>query len=148
MIVRGLKFFTCTLFVVLLFVLIWQVFSRYVLKDPSTVTEELSRLLLVWLGTSGTALGFLTREHLAFDLFVQKQKPKTQKRMQELADLGVIFFGLIMLVGGGFLFWTKLSLEHTTAVLKIPSAWVILVLPLSGIFVMLSPFIKPPQKDN
>ena len=64
-IIRFLQLSTNSLMVVLLTVLTWQVVSRYVLQDPSTVTEELSRLLLMWLGTLGTALGFMLRKHLS-----------------------------------------------------------------------------------
>lgn len=146
MIVRALKLITGTILVVQLFVLSWQVFSRYVLKDPSTVTEELSRLLLIWLGTLGTALGFLLREHLAFDLLSEKASPLGKKRLLEISDLSVVLFGVLMVVGGGMLFWSKLSLGQTTPVLKLPAAYVVLVLPLAGILVTLAPFIDPPKE--
>ena len=28
----------------------WQVFSRFILQDPSSFTEELARFLLIWVG--------------------------------------------------------------------------------------------------
>ena len=33
----------------------WQVFSRYVLANPSSFTDELARYLMIWLGVMGTA---------------------------------------------------------------------------------------------
>ncbi len=143
MITRALQAITGGLLVALLGVLSWQVFSRYVLKDPSTVTEELSRLLLVWLGTLGTALGFLMREHLSFDMLAEKSSPAGKRRLGEVSDLSVVLFGSLMIVGGAALFWTKLTLGQTTPVLKIPAAWVVLVLPLAGVVVVLSPFLSP-----
>jgi TRAP-type C4-dicarboxylate transport system permease small subunit len=146
MIERGLKVVTGSLLVVQLLVLTWQVFSRYVLKDPSTVTEELSRLLLIWLGTLGTTLGFLMREHLAFDLLSEKASPVNRQRLIAFSDLTVVLFGVLMVVGGAVLFWNKLILGQTTPVLKIPAAYVVLVLPIAGVIVALSPFLHP-HKD-
>jgi TRAP-type C4-dicarboxylate transport system permease small subunit len=34
---------------------LWQVFSRYVLADPSSFTDELVRYLMVWIGLLGAA---------------------------------------------------------------------------------------------
>ncbi len=146
MIERGLKVITGTLLVVQLGVLTWQVFSRYVLKDPSTVTEELSRLLLIWLGTLGTALGFIMREHLAFDLLSERSSPNNRRRLVEVSDLCVVLFGLLIVVGGSILFWNKLSLGQTTPVLKLSAAWVVIVLPIAGVIVTLSPFLNPPKE--
>jgi TRAP-type C4-dicarboxylate transport system permease small subunit len=33
----------------------WQVFSRYVLGDPSSFTDELARYSMIWLGLLGAA---------------------------------------------------------------------------------------------
>ena len=34
----------------------WQVFSRYVLANPSSFTDELARYLMIWLGVLGLSL--------------------------------------------------------------------------------------------
>jgi TRAP-type C4-dicarboxylate transport system permease small subunit len=146
--IRFLQLSTSSLMVVLLAVLTWQVVSRYVLQDPSTVTEELSRLLLMWLGTLGTALGFMQRKHLSFDLLEEKATPRTRALMIEAVDVCVVLFGLLLLIGGALLVWEKASLGQTSPVLKIPYVYVSLVLPLAGLCISLSPFIgvDPPEK--
>lgn len=137
---QTLRNVTTFLLVVLLVVLTWQVFSRYVLRDPSTVTEELSRLLLIWLGTLGTALGFVERKHLAFDLLEEKVSPENRARLREIVDVCVVLFGVLLTVGGILLVWEKATLGQTSPVLKIPYVWVALVLPLAGICITLAPF--------
>ena len=42
----------------------WQVVTRFVLKNPSTVTEEILRYLLVWTTMVGGAYAYGRREHL------------------------------------------------------------------------------------
>ena len=47
---------------------LWQVFSRFILQDPSSFTEELARFLLIWVGLLGAAYAAGQRMHLAVDL--------------------------------------------------------------------------------
>ena len=35
---------------------LWQVFSRFILQNPSSFTEELARFLLIWVGLLGRCL--------------------------------------------------------------------------------------------
>ena len=34
---------------------LWQVFSRYILTNPSSFTDELARYLMIWVGVLGAA---------------------------------------------------------------------------------------------
>lgn len=54
----------------ILLTVIWQVVSRYVLKDPASVTEELSRFILIWIGILGAAYAYRQNAHLGFNLIV------------------------------------------------------------------------------
>ncbi|MGJ8675406.1 MAG: TRAP transporter small permease, partial [Pseudoalteromonas sp.] len=36
-------------------VVCWQVFSRFIMRSPSSYTEELARFLLIWIGVLGAA---------------------------------------------------------------------------------------------
>jgi len=42
----------------------WQVFSRYVLQAPSSLTEEIARFQLIWLGLLGAVYTFRNRMHM------------------------------------------------------------------------------------
>ena len=43
----------------------WQVITRYILNNPSTVTEEALRYLLIWVTMVGGAYAYGRRKHLA-----------------------------------------------------------------------------------
>ena len=47
---------------------VWQFLSRYFLGTPSTVTEEIAQLLLMWLGVLGATHVLGQRMHLAINL--------------------------------------------------------------------------------
>lgn len=125
---------------ILLFVLLWQVFSRYVLKNPSTITEELSRLLLVAMASTGAVLSFIERKHLALDLLVQKSAPKTKKLLHEISAIATIILGLILTVGGIFLINEKWSLAQTSSMLGFRLVYFYFLIPFCGAIIMVSPF--------
>ncbi|MDL2277057.1 TRAP transporter small permease [Parabacteroides sp. OttesenSCG-928-G07] len=113
---------------------LWQVLSRYVLASPSSVTDELAGFLLVWVGLLGASYVFGCNEHLAIDLLLQKIAPERKLKLQ-LFIWGIVFlFALFVLViGGGWLVYTRFYLEVTSASLQVNMGWVYMVLPVSGI---------------
>jgi len=143
-----LSWITMGLMVVLLGALTWQVISRYVLKNPSTVTEELSRLLLMWLGLLGSALGFLLRKHLSFETLAEKASPTMKERLFEISEATVVLFGALLLIGGAIVVYKTAQLGQTSAVLGISYALVYSVLPITGAIICLSPFAPVPPSSN
>ncbi|MDW2244928.1 TRAP transporter small permease, partial [Vibrio sp. 1287] len=73
---RGLAAFTVSLSTFLVFCVVWQVLSRYVLGKPSTVTDELARYLFMWVALIGAAYTTGLKRHLAIDLLTMKLKGK------------------------------------------------------------------------
>ena len=47
---------------------LWQITTRYLLGDPSSVTEEVARFGLIWLGMLGASYGFGRKVHLSVGL--------------------------------------------------------------------------------
>ena len=52
-----LSWIAAILLVAMSFLVIYQVFTRYVLNSPSDFTEEIVRYLLIWTGFMGAAYG-------------------------------------------------------------------------------------------
>ncbi len=57
----------------------WQVISRYNLTQPSTLTDELARFILIWLVLIAAALCSGLRKHLAIDLIAEAMTEKAKK---------------------------------------------------------------------
>ncbi|MES2856619.1 MAG: TRAP transporter small permease subunit [Bdellovibrionota bacterium] len=143
--IDALKWITIFIMLVLLAALTWQVISRYVLKDPSTITEELARLLLMWLGLLGSSLGFLLRKHLSFDTLVENAKPKTRRLLFDISDYTVVLFGLLLLIGGTLVVYKTWMLGQTSPILGLSYSLVYAVLPISGAIICLAPFAPVPS---
>ena len=61
---------------------LWQVFSRFVLGDPSSYTEELARYLMIWVGVLGAAYVSGKNKHVAIDYFPTKFSEKNQIKVK------------------------------------------------------------------
>jgi len=118
-------------------VVTWQVISRYALGDPSAWTEEVARMLLIWVGLLGGVYAYREKAHLGLDLLFQKVGPTGRRRLNMITDLCCGSFALaVLVVGGGALVQLTWELRQTTAALGIPMAWFYTVLPISGLLIV------------
>ena len=117
----------------ILLTVIWQVVSRYVLKDPASVTEELSRFILIWIGILGAAYAYRQNAHLGCNLIVERQSRKVKRLLLTCVEVIVIIFCvLVMVYGGAELVSLTLELEQISAALGVKMGFIYSVLPLSG----------------
>ncbi|CAH0525729.1 TRAP transporter small permease [Vibrio hippocampi] len=110
----------------------WQVFSRYVLNDPSSWTDELARYLMIWFGLSGASYLFGKNGHLAITLFVGAVKPAFQKYCYLVINLVSISFINVAMVKGGLQLIGRTTTQLSPA-LQLPMSYVYLILPISGV---------------
>ena len=116
---------------------LWQVFTRFILANPSQYTEELARYLLIWLGLLGASYASSRGAHLAIDYFTAKFTGRTKLYSDLFIQLCVFVFALSVLVLGGLrLVALTISLEQVSAALQINLGYVYFVLPLSGLLIM------------
>ncbi|WP_439239676.1 TRAP transporter small permease [Lonepinella sp. BR2919] len=134
---RTLATFCIVLCIGLVISVVWQVFSRYVLNNPSTITDELARFLFIWVGLIGAAYGLGQKKHLAIDLLLSKLEtsPTKHNSLKIIINLiGLFFVCVIMIYGGGRLAAETLSSGQISPVLGIQMGLVYLALPMSGFF--------------
>jgi TRAP-type C4-dicarboxylate transport system permease small subunit len=116
---------------------LWQVFTRYILGDPSSFTDELARYLMIWIGVLGAAYVSGKDMHVAIDLIPSRSSKKTQKKLKIIVNILIITFCLLaMVIGGSRLVYISYLLGQQSAALQIPLALVYMVLPLSGLLII------------
>jgi TRAP-type C4-dicarboxylate transport system permease small subunit len=116
---------------------LWQVFSRFILQNPSSFTEELARYSLVWLGILGASYVAGQKMHLAIDLLSMKLKGKPKLYLEIFIQFSILFFSLVVMLIGGFrLVLITLSLNQISAALQVPLGYVYLVVPVSGLLII------------
>lgn len=116
---------------------LWQVFTRFVLNDPSAFTDELARYLLVWVGLFGAAYASGKRAHLAIDLLRTRLSGRAVHWHGIAVGVFVGGFALaVMVVGGVRLVSLSFLLGQTSAALGVPLGVVYLALPASGALIV------------
>lgn len=134
---RVLEVVLCALLSLLVIDVLWQVASRYILSSPSSVTDEIAGFLLVWVGLLGSAYCYGCGDHLAVDLLLQRVNENIQSRLRIVINIVVaLFVTLVMIVGGGWLVYTRFYLGVTSASLGLNLGYVYAVLPLSGLLTL------------
>lgn len=121
---------------------LWGVFTRYVLSSQASWSEELARYLMIWIGILGAAYASGQRMHLAIDLLKPKLSLDRARMVNFIIAGFVIFFAItVMLIGGGRLMFVTQKLGQMSPALNIPKFWIYLVIPLSGIFILIYQFM-------
>ncbi len=89
------------LLIVMTVLVLWQVFTRYVLNNPAIFTEELVIIILVWTSFMGAAYAFGRREHMALVFLRDKLNGKPKKVIAAVIDVITIAFIVFILIFGG-----------------------------------------------
>lgn len=114
----------------------WQVFSRYALKAPSSLTEEIARFQLIWLGLLGAVYTFRNRMHVGIDLFTAPLTGKKRLAAELVALIAVMLFAFFILVyGGGRLVQLTHELNQTSGALGVRISYVYSIIPISGVLI-------------
>jgi TRAP-type C4-dicarboxylate transport system permease small subunit len=116
---------------------LWQVTSRYIMREPSSWTDELAGFLLIWVGLLGAAYATGKKDHLAIDLLPRRLPPGKRKRLDIIINTMIALFALIVMVIGGIrLVYITFRLNQISSALEIPVGIVYIVIPLSGLFIL------------
>lgn len=133
-----LDFVIISAVMILVIDVLWGVYTRYRLGEPSRWTEEIARFLLMWVALLGTAAAFRENEHLGFDYLISKLDPGARRLTNVVSKLvTIIFVSLVMVVGGFVLVSETLEVNQLTPALEMKMGYVYLALPFSGLFAIL-----------
>ena len=118
----------------------WQIFSRWVLKDPSTFTDELLRYVLIISGMIGSAYCFYRDEHLALTLISDRAKGTFKIILDVFIEACILFFVIYVFIYGGW----KLSATATnvSSVMRIPMKTLYLIEPFCGVLIVIARVLK------
>ena len=118
----------------------WQIFTRWILKNPSTFTDEFLRYVLIWASMLGSAYCFYKDEHLALDLVKDRVKGSVRSVLMIFIEAAILFFVCYVFIYGGM----QLAGNATkkSSVMRIPFRLLYACLPISGIFIVIARVIK------
>lgn len=126
-------------FFLVLFLLV-SVFSRYVLDAGFVWSDELGRVVFVWIVFLGTAIGLRHRAHVGIEIAL-RYFPKVSLKWIYLAqDLLILTFAVVL---------TWLSIEsmrfawmQRLPALQVSIAWLYMAVPATGVLMSLYAFLN------
>lgn len=132
---KVVEFLVYIMLIVMTVIICYQVFSRFVLNVTPPWIQELSLLLMVWIGFLGIAVGIQDNSHIQINLFMKALPEKGKWFLAKFHRVLAILFGLFMVVQGGqFAYDMRTSMISG---LNVPSAVLYYSVPVSGVLIVL-----------
>lgn len=112
-----------------------QVFSRYVLNHSLFWSEELARIILIWLTFFGSTVAYYHGLHPGVDT-VFRRLPGNFRQVVELIShlAGMVLFTVMVVWGAKFAWFVRLQI---TPALNLPKWFVMAVVPVCGIIFLI-----------
>lgn len=128
----------------------YQVVTRYVFKNPSTMSEDLLSFSFVWVSLLGTALVFGQKDHMRLSIIPDKLKGVGGLTLLIFTELLIMVIAVIVFLVGGKDF-VGVGAIQVSPTLNITLDWIYVILPISGILIIvynLLNIIQAIQKFN
>lgn len=141
--INTLKYLVIFLLSAIVIVVTIQVFSRFVLQSPSSITEELSRFLLIWIGLLGGAYGYHSNAHLGLDILTNRLNQLQQYWVGIGAHLLIMFFAIaVMVIGGVSLVLLTFDPPQISAAMEVQMGYIYSAVPISGMIIVFVSMMK------
>ncbi|NGN91968.1 TRAP transporter small permease [Nocardioides sp. KC13] len=118
-----------------LLIVLWQVFSREVLSNSPSWSEESARILLVWVGFLGATIGFREGAHIAVTFLVDRFPATLRSMIDRVVQVLLLGFGLFLIVQG-----SQFVVDAQAATLPgtgLPRSVLYLMMPVAGVMLLL-----------
>jgi len=127
--------FSVLLISVMVLLVSWQVFARYVLNSPSSFSETLTRYLFVWLVIVTAAYAFGKRDHMCIS-YLKDKLPAGAKIAVDIAiELLTLLFSVTIMVYGGFKIM-GMQMVQMDSNLHIPIGVIYSIIPVCGVIIL------------
>jgi C4-dicarboxylate transporter DctM subunit len=125
---KIVDWFAALAVVVMTLLVFFQVANRYIIGWIVPWTEEVSRLLFIWITFVGAYIALKMHSHIAVETFFKKFSPKNREKISNILIFLIFYFT-------GYLFWLSLKVIPatfgvTTPVLEISFLYVHLSFPI------------------
>lgn len=114
----------------------YQIVTRFVFRNPSTVSEELLTYSFTWMALLSSAYVFGKRDHMRMGFMADKAGAAGQKILSILSEILIMVLAAGVMIYGGVTI-TKLTMTQSTASLGIPMGVVYTIIPISGVLIVL-----------
>lgn len=143
---HALEWLAMICLVIMTGVVFFDVILRYIFNQGMPWTQEVATLLLVWFSLIGMAIGVGEKLHISIEMFTMKCSKKTIGVLESINHVLISIYGILMIYYG--LQIMNVTKNSTMPATKLPSAFLYIILPLSGLLVFLNALIVAAKKDK
>ena len=127
---RALLFGSALALALMMTILTWQVFARYVLGDSPAWAEQAALILMIWMTFLGTASGIAEGFHIRIVEGVASLRQPWRGGAVQAANALIVLAGMVILVLGSLLVTTTWT--NAVPTLPVTRGMVYLVIPIAG----------------
>jgi TRAP-type C4-dicarboxylate transport system permease small subunit len=127
-----LKWASILLLAITSVLVVWQVFTRYILHNPSSWSEIAVTYGFVWLGMLCGAYVFGQSDHMNMQFIRDRFPRKVQIVIQMFTELFTAFLAVAIMAYGGYCL-SSAAMTQIDPSLHIPMGLIYMVIPISGV---------------
>lgn len=116
-------------------IVIYQVFGRYVLRKTPGWSEEVALLFMTAYGFLSIATGFGRRSHLSVTMLYDRFPAPIRRSLDYFSDILIVLFGVFLFIEGYK--FTQLTWSSTLPATGLPNGLQYLVVPITGAVIVI-----------
>ena len=114
----------------------YQVASRFILGDPSAISEDAARIFFVWMGLFASALLYGEKGHMNISYVPEKLGPVVGQLLSILSEICTFAMAMWVLTYGGYIVTMNAMGQVNSAMTWLRVGVIYSVIPISGCFVL------------
>jgi TRAP-type C4-dicarboxylate transport system permease small subunit len=134
---RGVELITGVMAFVMMISLMWQVFTRFVIKIPSIWTEEIARYSFIYMAMIGASIGVKRSTHFGMTMLTDRLQGRAKNYYTKYVVNGIILICSIFIIIYGWDFAIQYGLTRVSPTFLVPMMWVFLCMPITGVLMVI-----------
>lgn len=114
----------------------WQIFTRFILGNPSKYTEEFLRYALIWLTMLGVPYAYGQERHISIQFISKTFQPKNSLINKIGIEVLITVLSVFVMIAGGWMVTTNAAGQISPA-MQIPMEVYYVCVPISGVLMVI-----------
>ena len=141
---RILSLISAALMAALILIVLYSVFSRYILNASIAWAEEMSRFIFVSVVCIGAVTAYFREEHLGLDILI-KLLPESVHKYVDVVKYVLILFITAFMTWGGWRLMME-SFDSVSPALRIRVGYIYMILPVFSALLCLTTAVRLVEK--
>ncbi len=122
--------------ILMVFGCVYQIFTRFILQDPSDWTEEFVKYVLIWTTMLGVPYAYGKDKHISIGFVTSTFTPKGMAIDKIFNDILILIISIVIMIVGGVMV-TGNAAGQVSAALQIPMQIYYSGVPVCGVLMVL-----------